>query len=252
MTMGAGECMTTTLKDVAREAQCSMETVSRALNGTGVVTESIRARVLEAAARLNYVPNTLAQSLMSRRTQTIGVVLHDLYGEFFSELIRGIDVAGRARGLHLLISTSHRNAAEAATALQSLIGRVDGLLIMSPYVDGRFLQERIRSSVPLVLVSTVDADHTHTSFYIDNYGSAFAMVAHLAACGHRSIAHIAGPEANVDARERIRGYRAALAKELPGAPELLLYGDFTEESGYRACRELLAARLRPAAIFAAN
>jgi len=78
------------------------------------------------------------------------------------------------------------------------------------------------------------------------------MVAHLAACGHRSIAHIAGPQANVDACERLRGYRAALAKELTGSSELVLYGDFTEESGYRAGRELLAARERPRAVFAAN
>ena len=87
-----------------------MASVSRALNGTGVVTESIRTRVLEAAARLQYVPNSGAQSLMTRRTHTIGIVLPTLYGEFFSELIRGIDVAARARGLHLLISSTHCDA----------------------------------------------------------------------------------------------------------------------------------------------
>jgi LacI family transcriptional regulator len=90
-----------------------MASVSRALNGTGVVTESIRTRVLEAAARLQYVPNSGAQSLMTRRTHTIGIVLPTLYGEFFSELIRGIDIAARARGLHLLISSTHCDAVEA-------------------------------------------------------------------------------------------------------------------------------------------
>ena len=229
-----------------------MATVSRALNGTGAVTEAIRSRVLEAAARLHYVPNSTAQSLMTRRTHTIGIVLPTLYGEFFSELIRGIDIAARARGLHLLISSTHCDAVEAGTALQALIGRVDGLLVMSPYVDGRFLQERVRSSLPVVLISTVDTDHTHTCFYVDNYSSAYAMVAHLVGCGHRSIAHIAGPDLNVDAQERLRGYRAALNRELPEAAEQVLRGDFTEESGYRAGRELLAAAQRPAAVFAAN
>ena len=152
--------MSATLKDVAREAHVSMASVSRALNGTGVVTESIRTRVLEAAARLQYVPNSGAQSLMTRRTHTIGIVLPTLYGEFFSELIRGIDIAARARGLHLLISSTHCDAIEAGNAVQSLIGRVDGLLVMSPYVNGRFLQERVRSSLPIVLISTVDVDHT--------------------------------------------------------------------------------------------
>src|ERR1043165_2172303 len=97
-----------------------MATVSRALNGTGAVTESIRSRVLEAAARLQYVPNSVAQSLMTRRTNTIGIVLHTLYGEFFSELIRGIDIAARARGLHVLISSTPCHAQEASNALHSL------------------------------------------------------------------------------------------------------------------------------------
>jgi len=78
------------------------------------------------------------------------------------------------------------------------------------------------------------------------------MVAHLAGCGHRTIAHIAGPDVNVDAQERLRGYRAALNRELPGAAEYVLRGDFTEESGYRAGREVLATGMRPDAVFAAN
>jgi len=110
----------------------------------------------------------------------------------------------------------------------------------------------VRSSLPIVLISTVDVDHTHMSFYVDNYSSAYAMVAHLAGNGHRTIAHIAGPDVNVDAQERLRGYRAALSRELPGAAEYVLRGDFTEESGYRAARELLATGMRPDAVFAAN
>jgi LacI family transcriptional regulator len=78
------------------------------------------------------------------------------------------------------------------------------------------------------------------------------MVAHLAGCGHRTIAHIAGPDVNVDAQERLRGYRAALKRELPAAAEYVLRGDFTEESGYRAGRDLLITALRPDAVFAAN
>ena len=120
-----------------------MASVSRALNGTGTVTESIRTRVLEAAARLQYVPNSGAQSLMTRRTHTIGIVLPTLYGEFFSELIRGIDIAARARGLHLLISSTHCDAVEAGTALQALIGRVDGLLVIYMEIGRASCRERV-------------------------------------------------------------------------------------------------------------
>jgi LacI family transcriptional regulator len=244
--------MGATLKDVAREARVSMASVSRALNGTGSVTEEIRARVLEVATRLNYVPNVVAQSLMSRRTRTIGVLLHSFHGEYFSELIRGIDAAARARRLHILISSAHNYAAETGDALRAMIGRVDGLLVLLPHIDGRFLQDTVRSALPVVLLSTADAEHACASVYIDNYGGAYAMVKHLAACGHRSIAHIAGPKENMDAQERLRGYREALAHELPDVREWVLQGDFTEESGYKVAQELLARKERPSAVFAAN
>jgi LacI family transcriptional regulator len=244
--------MGVTLKDVAREARVSMASVSRALNGTGVVREEIRVRVLEVAARLNYVPNIGAQSLMTRRTRMIGVLLPRFHGEFFSELIRGIDASARERKLHLLVSTAHDDVKETADALRTMIGRVDGLLAMLPHIDGRFLQDTVRSALPVVLLSTSDAEHAHASVYVDNYGGAYAMVKHLVACGHRSIAHIAGPVENMDAQERLRGYRDALARELPGASEWLLQGDFNEESGYKAAHEILSQRERPNAIFAAN
>jgi len=94
-----------TIKDVAREAKVSVATVSRALNGSASVTAQTRRRILGVAARLRYVPHGAARSLVTRRTQTIGALLPDLFGEFFSELIRGIDLAARARGLHLLVSS---------------------------------------------------------------------------------------------------------------------------------------------------
>ncbi|HYM85954.1 MAG TPA: LacI family DNA-binding transcriptional regulator, partial [Pseudoxanthomonas sp.] len=96
-----------TIKDVAREASVSVATVSRALNGHENVAEGVRAHVVETASRLRYQPHAAARSLSSRRTQTIGVVLPDLYGEFFSELIRGIDVVARASRQHLLVSIYH-------------------------------------------------------------------------------------------------------------------------------------------------
>lgn len=244
--------VTTTLKDVAREARVSMASVSRALNGTGVVRDEIRARVLEVATRLNYVPNIGAQSLMTRRTRMIGVLLPRLHGEFFSELIRGIDAAARARHLHLLISTAHDDVAETGEALRAMIGRVDGLLALLPHIDGRFLQATVRSALPVVLLSTADVEHAYAAVYADNYGGAYAMVKHLAGIGHRRIAHIAGPAENMDAQDRLRGYRDAIAREVPGAAEWIIQGDFNEESGYAAAKEIMAATEKPQAIFAAN
>ncbi len=244
--------MGVTIKDVAREARVSMASVSRALNGTGAVRKEIRERVLAAAERLNYVPNSGAQSLMTRRTRTIGVLLPRFHGEFFFELIRGIDSAARSRGLHLLVSTSHNDAGETRQALRAMVGRVDGLLALLPHVDAQFLHQTLRGTLPIVLLSTADIEHVYASVRIDNFGGAYAMVKHLVACGYRSIAHISGQPDNVDTEERARGYFAALAQELPDAKPIVVQGDFTEESGYKAAQELLRLRERPRAIFAAN
>jgi LacI family transcriptional regulator len=244
--------MGATLKDVAREARVSMASVSRAINGTGAVTEEIRARILEAASRLHYVPNSGAQSLMTRRTRMIGVLLPNCFGEFFTELIRGIDLAARARNLHVLISTCHSSAAETSEALRAMIGRVDGMLVMLPHIDGRFLQDTLHSAMPVVLMSTADTEHAHMAVHIDNHGGAYALMKHLIASGRKRIAHIAGPAENMDAQERLRGYRSALWRELPAATEMILQGDFTEESGYKAGQDILVRGLRPDAVFAAN
>ena len=135
--------MSVTIKDVAREANVSVATVSRALNGHTNVTSELRSRVREVASRLRYMPHGAARSLSTRRTQTIGAILPDLYGEFFSELMRGMDVAAREHNLHLIVSSSHGSAAETADALRALSGRVDGLLVMSPHADGDLLARNL-------------------------------------------------------------------------------------------------------------
>ena len=242
--------MTATIKDVARAAGVSVASVSRALNGHESVTAETRERIVRVAGELRYVPHAGARSLITRRTDTVGVLLPDIHGEFFSELIRGMDQAARASGLHLLISSSHGSASEAALALRTLQGRVDGLLVMSPHADTRMLASNLPATLPTVLVNTRVASGDYAALSIDNFGGATAMTRHLLARGFRRIAFIGGPGNNFDADERLRGYREVLAQN--GASERLFDGDFTEDSGYRAGLLIAALRERPDAIFAAN
>jgi LacI family transcriptional regulator len=244
--------MAVTIKDVAREAKVSVATVSRSLNGLPSVTEKTRERVMKIAADLHFVPSSAARSLISRRTQTIGALLPDLYGEFFSELIRGIDQAARAHGLHLLLSSIRGDAAEAAAVMKSLYGRVDGLLVMSPHANAEFLAKNLPKGLPAVLMNSRVAGGGLPSFSVDNYGGALAMMRHLVARGHSRIALIAGPEHNYEAQERMRGYRDAMAQLVPAVEELILQGDFSEESGWRTGNQILALAARPTAVFAAN
>ncbi len=244
--------MSVTIKDVARAAKVSVATVSRAINGHDNVAEAVRRRVLAVAHELRYSPHHAARSLSSRRTHTIGVVLPDLHGEFFSELVRGIDLVARDCGLHLLVSSYHGHPEEQASALRAMRGRVDGLLVMSPHVGNiDFLSENL-AALPAVLINSQPTESDHIAFGIDNYGGARAMVAHLLAAGHRRIAFIAGPPNNFDAFERLRGYRDAILEADPTAEPWVLPGDFSESSGHQAGQMLLESAERPDAVFAAN
>ena len=244
--------MGVTIKDVAREAKVSVASVSRALNGHGGVTAETLERIREVAARLRYIPHGAARSLITRRTHTIGALLPDLYGEFFSELIRGIDLAARTHGLQLLVSSSHDGAAEAAAALRAMQGRVDGLLVMSPHADAAFLRQNLPVGLPTVLMNTVLERDDYAALSVDNAGGARLVVEHLLGTGYRRIAFIQGPAGNHDVAERERAYRDALAENVPDVAPIVLPGEFDEASGYRAGQQLAAMQPRPDAVFAAN
>lgn len=237
-----------TIHDVARAADVSVATVSRTLNGIETVAGPTRDRVLRIADELDYIPHSAARALSTRRTDTVGVVLPDLHGEFFSELIRGIDLAARAAGLHLLLSSSHGDATEAAAALRAMRSRVDSMIVMIPSASVDLAIAAGRGAGPMVFLGQSECSGDHPSFVVDNYAGAVAIAEHLA---HRSrrIAFVAGPSDNIDARERQRGYRAAVRHA--GIAEMIVAGDFTEQSGRDAARQLLSDGL-PDAVFCAN
>ena len=223
------------------------------LNASGPVSDATRRRIERVAARLRYAPNSAARSLITRRTHTLGVLLPDLYGEFFSEVMRGIDVVARQHGYHMLVSSSHSDNATFEAALGAMRGRVDGLIVMSPDLDQRTVRRTLASGPEVVLLNCPAQAQGFDGFSIDNLAGAAAMTRHLIQLGHRRIAFIKGAERNVDAEERLRGYRTALTESGVGLrAELELAGDFTESGGHRAATTLLGLPKRPTAIFAAN
>lgn len=238
-----------TIHDVAERAGVSVATVSRVLNGKVPVREETSRQVLEVARSLHYVPNTAARALSIRRSHTIGILLPDVHGDFFSEVIRGIDLAARRAGYHLLVSGSHNDRDELAAVLQAMRGRVDGLIVMSPDVRKTALPDAAADQ-PVVLLNSVAEDADVIT--IDNFGGALAMTRYLSRLGHRRIAFVKGPEENADASERLRGYREAMRESGAARPELETAGDFSEQAGYDAAVRLLHAPERPTAIFAAN
>jgi len=242
-----------TIKEVAERAGVSVATVSRVYNHSHRVREETRLRVRHTAQRLGYSPHGAARSLVTNRTHTIGVLLPDLYGEFFSELIRGIDQTAQARGYHLLLSSARSRVDSLEPALRSMRGRVDGLILMTPDLDAAAAGRSLPAGFPVVLLNGPPSDAACDSFVIANFDGARSMVRHLASLGHRRIAIICGAEQNFDAAERLRGYRTALAElGLDTDPGLELPGDFSEAAGHDAARRMLERDLRPSAVFAAN
>jgi LacI family transcriptional regulator len=242
-----------TIKDVAKQAGVSIATVSRAFNNENVVRQATRTRIIAIAHRLKYTPNAAARGLIMQRTEAIGLLLPDLHGEFFSEIIRGADAAAQERQYHLIVSSSHNDRSEIEAALRFMRGRVDGLVIMSPQVQSDLLLTNLPKSLPVVLLNCRIDDTAVDTINVDGYHGARDMVSHLIDRGHRHIAIIKGGENNAEAQERLRGYRAALihAGVRPESP-FELSGDFTEASGYEAAQRLLSFRLRPTAVFASN
>jgi LacI family transcriptional regulator len=241
-----------TIRDVAREAGVSIATVSRVFNNAEAVAADTRREVRAVATRLGYSPHGAARSLITRRTATIGLILPDLYGEFFSELIRGVDQAVRAHGYHLLVSSSHADRAEVDSAMALMRGRVDGVVVMLPDRDGEHVPPT-SGRLPFVRLGGAPHNGDGDAIVVANRDGARAMVHHLVELGHTRIGVIAGAEGNSDAEERMAGVVDGLVEAgLDQGAMVRASGDFSEASGFRAARELIRANPRPTAIFALN
>lgn len=240
--------------DVARVAAVSIATVSRTLNGSGLVAEATRARVLDAAQALGYEPNSIARSLVTRATQTIGLLLPDIMNPFFPELVRGVQLLAAERSYTLLLAQTGGDPETERRYLDLLRGKaIDGVLVVGLAMRRERLARFAASGIPLVsLDRDVDLPGT-VMVHLDNRVGARRAIEHLLSLGHRAIAHIAGPSALKVSRARTRGYADALRTAgVARRPELSVEADFTEDGGRQACLRLLDAGTAFSAVFAAN
>lgn len=245
--------MSATIRDVAEEADVSVATVSRVLNESDNVREETEERVIEAARALDYHPSETARSLRAQKTHTVGVLLPNMHGEFYAQITQGLDRRAREHGHHLLVSNSHTDESEAEAVLQSVRGRVDGLIILWPRLTVRFLESFLPDDLPVVLLNTSVGQSRFDSLSFDNRAGAYAAVEHLAEHGHERVAIFTGGSENFDAQERLAGYRAAVEDcGLKADSSLELEGDFTRETGQALVETFLGLDPRPTALFASN
>ncbi len=242
--------MQSTIRDVAEEAGVSVATVSRVFNAMSNVSDSTREKVEAAAAKLRYVPNASARMLSRAKSDTIGILLPDFHGEFFSNLLRGMDEAARMRRVGLMITSIGSDRDRAIEAIKSFRGRVDGLVIMPTEIGDSDAIRALVGDQPTLFISPAWEESEFPSVRINNYAVAREIVEHLVQSGRTRIAHIAGPLRNADASERRRAYGDVLRAH--GYAEIVYEGTFFEEAGAAAAQAILAEGCAIDALFAAN
>ena len=231
----------TTIKEVAREAGVSINTVSRALNGKPDVSPETRRQVLAVAERLNYMPNKLARGLRSNKTGIIGVIVADIANPFFSAVVKGMGKAAKELGYSIILQDTGENYKNEEEAIQIMISeQVDGLLITPVQTEKRSIHMLQESGIPFVLVARYFDDVDTDYVVADDVQGGYLATAHLIEKGHEKIAFINGPAYNSSAIERFQGYKKALEEHNIGLNESLIRnGALTMEDGYTYGKALL-------------
>lgn len=241
-----------TIRDVAAQAGVSHQTVSRVLNAHERVTPETRARVEAAIAALGYRPNASARSLAAGRTFALACIAPNLTDYTFASIIEGAQAAAREQG-YFVLSTSAADEASFAPLVEELVSsqRVDGLLVINPYADGR--HQHLPTHFPVVLVGARPRPEAPDSVALDDEAAARLALQHLLELGHRQIAMITGPANEDCTKDRITGYAATLcAAGLTPNPALVVEGDWSATSGVVAVQHWLAQQLPFTALFAQN
>lgn len=241
------------LADVAKLAGVSTTTASRALNGRGELTEETRTAVLDAAARLGFRPSPFAQSLRTRRSHTIGLIVPHVAHPFYASILQGAQAYLRSTGYRLILVDSGEDAQSVAEAIDTLLDHwVDGILIsITPFPAARFAE--LLRGTPCVFIDETVADVGVGSVLLENREGVGALVGHLAWHGHTRIGFLGGPHDRTDGRERLEGYRAAMAAHsLEVDHGLIAECEWSLRGGIENTLRLLDGEAPPTAIAAAS
>ncbi|MEU7593564.1 LacI family DNA-binding transcriptional regulator [Streptomyces sp. NPDC039022] len=243
----------TTMVDVARQAGVSVATVSHVLNETRPVRPDTRAAVLKAIDELGYTHNTLARSLVTARTRSIGLAVSAISNPYFTEILQGVEAGTLEAGYSLLIADPHDDPAHEQKVVRLLHERrVDGMIVAPSAEPAGMVDYLTRRKVPAVFLDRLVGD-AYDQVCAENTAPVRQLVEHLAGLGHTRIGLVAGLPGLSTTTERVQGYREGLrARGLPFAPELLAGGNSEAEGAQDATRHLLAAPEPPTAIITAN
>jgi LacI family transcriptional regulator len=245
---------TVTIQDVARRAGVAPITVSRVINNSSYVSPQTRQRVEAVIAELQYVPNMLASSLRSNRTNTLALVLSDISNPFWTTVARGAEDAASQQGFNVILCNTDENEAKQEEYLSVLLRkRVDGFLFVPAQSHPHSIEKIQKQKVPVVVMDRrirgADVDIVRG----DSEGGAYQLTQYLISLGHRRIAVLSGPQDLSVSIDRVNGVLRALSEAaIPVDGQLISYGRFTIESGWERAIQLISHRPQPTAIVAGN
>jgi len=242
-----------TIHDVAKRAGVAPITVSRVINNSGYVSKGTRERVEIAIAELEYVPNVIARSLRSKRTNTLALVLTDITNPFFTIIARGVEDTASEAGMTVIYCNTDESELEEEKYLQLLLQKqVDGILLVPACSVSKSVDLIQEQGTPVVVLDRnipgVQVDKVRG----DSVGGAYQLVKLLLDLGHTHIAALSGPADVSTAEDRVTGYRRALEEAHFLDNEIVYFGAFTQASGFEMAQKALSHSPRPTAIFAAN
>ena len=228
------EKQTITIYDVAREADVSMATVSRVVNGNPNVKPATRKKVLEVIDRLDYRPNAVARGLASKKTTTVGVIIPDVTNVYFSSLARGIDDVASMYKYNIILANSDANEQKELQVLNTLLAKqVDGIIFMGNKITDELRKQIDKTKTPVVLAGSLDDKEEFESVHINYVDAVEEAVSDLINHGNDKIAFISGPLSEpINSKYRLQGYKNALSKNgIAYDEELVFETDYSYHSG---------------------
>ncbi|AIQ68653.1 LacI family DNA-binding transcriptional regulator [Paenibacillus graminis] len=241
-----------TIKDVAKLAGVALSTASYAMSGDSKVSAKTREKVLEAARQLNYQKNGFAMDLKRSRTNTIALILTDLSGPYYSELIRSIQDVALSNSYDLIACSSM--GGKDSTAVRFLLEkRVDGAIVLAHNITDEILQAAGSSRFPIVVMDRLIASEGLINVVVDGELGGYSATRYLIEKGHEHIAYISGPANSYDNALRYKGFQRAMQEAgLEEKTKWKLNGGFIREGGYKSTKMMLMQGELPSAVFYAN
>lgn len=243
-----------TIYEVSRLAGVSLATVSRVMNDSARVTDKTRQKVIAAMQELGYRPSSIAQSLASSRTNSVGILVPELHGPFFGTMLSGIEAELRKAKKHVIITVGHSDEEKEIDGIEFLMSRnCDALILHVDAVPDDYLVRLARDATPLVIINRFIPAMADNCINLDNEHGGYLATKDLLERGHRSIAYISGPYWKKDANERLAGHKRALAEyDVPLDERLVFEGDFHESGGTEGMAYLIRQGLPITAVICAN